>query len=355
MKLPSIKPLVAYLHKHLKHIAAGVILIALCLGAFFGWKYYQYRQTAQFAFEKLQADLNGANLRSLAGRVDFNALTGHLAGAIAATYPFLRKGPDQVTTLRNAIQAVLLDRMMKKEEPPKEEPDPAKLLQLPLTVLPADFLTQFKGTLAMAPAQKDIDKSVLLSASVVHPLLNHTFSLLLRMDRTQAGWKVRDLINAEEVVQEFREAQLKRMEARRNVVVRKNADTKARMDQIMPILGCTVGSAVISDGRTLLTMINVLARNIGKVAVNNNNVEAKFVDAQGNLVFERNLNATEHTQPGEDFDKRWTVESDISDELGKKILQAGDLTCVAVWRTMGLGSGEVLHIAEVPEPVEDFK
>jgi hypothetical protein len=353
MKLPLISGAKQFARKHFIKISVLALTTVLAVGGYFGWRYYQYRQSDTFAFTKLQAALNPPKPAELALLIDFNMLAQHLSTAIAVTYPYLKKGPDQTHTLKNLIQTTLLKKLITKEEPVKEETDPQKLLQMPLAVLPDDFLAQFNATFAI---QRTLgEKATLLSTVIRHPVLGQTFSLLLRMDKTSEGWVVRDLINADDLVKQFRAAQLKRMGARRDALVKKNEATLQRMNKIMPLQSCTAGAGLLADGKSLILVAHVLARNTSSVTVHNTNISTRFSNAAGEELLHRYLSATVNTRPGEDFDQRWTLELDEQSDLGQKILHTGPISCSTSWHVMGLSSSEVLTITDVPEMAEDFQ
>lgn len=352
MKLPLISPLIAFGRQHALALAAAFLALALAVGAYSGWRYYEYRQSSEYAFLRLQEALQPPDPQDLARRVDFNTLSAHLAEAIAKNYPFLKKGPDQIRDLKAMLQTGLLKQMLHKVEASKEEEDPQKRLQEALYVLPPDFQNQLAANLSL---QSTHEGTALLNASIRHPLLDKEFPLLLRMDQTADGWLVRDLANAEELVAQFRAAQVKRMEARRGLILQKNEQTRRRMDAALPVQSCTASAGLLSDGKTLLLVAHVLARNTGSVGVNNMNLSATFSGPEHKELLHRYLNAVQPVRPGEDFERRWTIELDGTSPLGQSVLAAGKISCSANWRTLGLASGEVLHLSDVPALVEDFQ
>lgn len=352
MKLPLISPLIAFARRHALALAGIFLALAVSVGAYSGWRYYEYRQSSEYAFLRLQEALHPPDPEDLARRVDFNTLSGHLAQAIAKSYPFLKKGPDQIHDVKAMLQTGLLKQLLHREEAPKEEEDPQKRLQEALYVLPPDFQNQLAANLALQSAHEG---TALLRASIRHPLLDKKFPLLLRMDQTANGWLVRDLVNAEELVAEFRAAQVKRMKARRGLILQKNEQTRRRMDATLPLQSCTASAGLLSDGKTLLLVAHVLARNTGSVAVNNMNLNATFSGLDHSLLLQRHLNAVQPVRPGEDFERRWTIELDGTSPLGRSVLAAGKISCSARWKTLGLASGEVLHLSDVPALVEDFQ
>ena len=299
MKLPLLSTLAALAREHVLALTVALLVAALAAGGFYGWRYYQYRQSSEYAFVRLQAALSPPKPEELALRVDFNTLSGHLAAAVARNFAFFKQGPDQIRSLKDIIQTGLLKKFLSKEEPAKgrveKEENPEKLLQQPLTLLPPDFLTQFIANLGMRPAENG---TVLLSSSIRHPLLNQTFPLVLSMEKGPDGWIVRDLVNADELTRQFRDALQARLTARHDVLIRKNAATNKRMDGILPLQSCTASAGLLSDGKTLVLVAHVLARNTGDVSVNNLDLDATFSGPDGTKLLRRFLNAA---RPGRGF------------------------------------------------------
>ncbi|MDE5878805.1 MAG: translation initiation factor IF-2, partial [Desulfovibrio sp.] len=46
---------------------------------------------------------------------------------------------------------------------------------------------------------------------------------------------------------------------------------------------------------------------------------------------------------------RWSIELDAQSPEGQRVLAGIPLTCRPVWRSMGLSSAEVLHVAETTD------
>ena len=120
MNLPFIAPLVAFIRQHLLALAAVLLVILAAVGGYSGLRYYQYRQTAEFAFVQIKDALHPAKPTELAQRINFDAISLPLAKAVAEHYPFLKKGPNQLRDLSDMIQVGLLKQARVKEEPVKE-------------------------------------------------------------------------------------------------------------------------------------------------------------------------------------------------------------------------------------------
>ena len=352
MSLPAVASLIAFTRKHTFVLAAILLVILAAVGGYSGWRHYQFRQTAEFAFSQIKDALRPVKPADLAVRVDFAAITKPLVKAVAQHYPALKQGPNQTRDLSDMIQIGLLKQARLKEEPAKEETDEVARLKTPLYLLPPTFYTQLAETLTL---QNPTDTTALIAAKVRHPVLNKEFSILLRMDKTPEGWRVDDFVNAEDIVRQFREYQMERMVAQRQIILDKNANIKKRMEDILPIRSCTASAGLISDGKTLLVVVNVKSKNNGSVMVSNMDLFTKIYAPDGTELLQRYLNAVQPTASGEDFERNWTIEIDGESALGKAILSARKLTCDASWKTLGMANGEVLHFAVAPALLEEFQ
>ena len=352
MSLPAVASLVAFIRKHTFVLAAILLVILAAVGGYSGWRHYQYRQTAEFAFSQIKGALHPANPAELARHVDFGAVTKHLVKAIVQHYPALKQGPNQLRDLGDMVQVGLLKQARAKEEPAKEETDEVARLKTPLYVFPPTFFTQLWESMTL---QNPTETTAFIAAKVRHPVLNKEFSLLLRMDKTADGWRVDDFVNADDVVRQFREYQMERMIAQRKIILDKNANIKKRMEEILPIQSCTVSAGLISDGQTLLVVVTVKGKNNGTAMIGSVDLSAQICAPNGTELMHRFLNAIQPTAAGETFERSWTIELDGESELGKALLSARKLSCEASWKTLGLGSGEVLHFTVAPALLEEFQ
>ncbi len=339
----------AHEHKKLAYLACFLLCCAIVAGGWFGWRQYQYMQTSQYAFEKLKQALTPPDTEALAHLVDFRSLSGDLSDAISKSFPFYKAGPDQQRNISHILQTALLQRFLEKEKTPSPLADMSEedLLKQELRIMPPDFLTQLIGSMALRETSGD---KALISAKIENPILGRNFTIMLGMNKTRAGWRVDHVANAREMVMQLRDAMLARHAKLRHVFVEKNAATTKKMNQLLPIQSCTVDAGLLSDHKTLLMVVNIIARNQGQYQVNNFNVDTSIYGKSGKLVLRRYLNTAKPVAPGEDFDHRWNFELEASSELGRAILANAPLQCKAAWQTLGVNNGEVWHIVEVPNP-----
>lgn len=325
----------------------GVILLgALGYGGWFGWQEYQYRQTAVYAIEKIKAALNPADPEKLAHLVNFNSLTGDLARNIRNVFPFCMEGADQEREIRQSLQSGLLAKILTSAEksPPLPEKEEERM-KMDARILPTDFITQILNTLHLVDSRGG---SALASAKLHYPLLDKTFTLVFDMRKGPDGWEVTRFANSKELVEQFRSAMLERHARIRGFYEKKNAGTLKVMNDMLPIQSCTAHAGLLSDRKTLVMIVHVIARNRGTFQINNFNLDTGIFGSGGQLILRRNLNAAKAVKAGEDFNHRWSFEMEGSSDIGRALLANGPLQCRASWQTLGASDGKVLHIVEVP-------
>ena len=351
MKLQLFNNLAARLraHKIIGGVIIGLLGALAVAGSIYGWQLYQYRQTSEYAFTKIKEALSPPEPARLAKLVDFNSLTDDLANAVARNFPFFQAGADQQRNIKHIIQTALLKKFLAKEENSKkteEESEEARLAR-ELQILPPDFIGQLVSSLNINPTDKD---NALLNAKIENPLLSEPFTLVFNMRRTQDGFRVQHMVNANETARRLRVAILARNKAQREACERKNAATTKQMNSILPILSCTADAGYLSDGRTVVMVVHVLARNKSDVKVNNMSLDASICKPDGKVIVQRYLNAAQAAPQGSDFSHRWNFELDGASDLARSLIGAQHLICHAKWQTLGLNNGKVLHIKEVPNP-----
>lgn len=332
-------------------VIVGVLLIAgLAAGGWYGWKQYQYRQTSQYALEALKKSLLPADPASLAHLVDFNAVGKDLAKAVREEFPFYLAGNDQEREINHTLQKALLKRFMEPDSNgpmfPEDASDQAKL-QKQLVMFPPDFIGQLLATLSVRDTEPN---GALVSAKIDHPQLDKSYTLVMSMEKTPHGWQIKRLVNARELAAQVKSAMLERHSALRKVFEDKNAATLKVMNAALPLQSCTANAGTLSDGKTTLLVIHALARNNCDVQVNNFNLDTTIRGRSGQVLLRRYLNTAKPVGPGEDFNHRWSMELESSSPLARSLLSDGPLQCSAVWQTLSLNNGKVLHIVETPNP-----
>lgn len=337
-------------------IALALLVVVLACSGWQGWKYYQYRQGSQYAYDMLMVSLKSIDEEKLSRQVNFTSLSQHVAQCVAEFYPFIEQGSNQQAAIKGRLQAYLLERLLAKEKGrPHAAGSPEEELQKPLEVLPPDFVKQLEHTLALNAAPTGNPDMAFLSATLHHPQFDMDFNLIFLLQRTGNGWVLTDLANARELVAQFREAQLKRNEAKRLQMIKKNQATQQRMDATLPIQSCEAAAGVISDNKTLLVRVIAVGRNATAERINGFSLHVTILSEAGKPILERYLDKAVPIQPGEPFNQGWTIEMAADSDVGKALLSGGKLQCKTRWQTMSLNSGDVLYIREIKQIPEDFK
>lgn len=336
-------------------IALVLLVLALGYGGWEGWKYYQYRQSSQCAFDTLKESLKSIDEEKLSRQVNFASLSQRVAQSIAQRYPFIEQGGNQLDAIAERLQAYLLERLLTKEKGRPHAVSPEEALQQPLEILPPDFVKQLQQSLALNAAGPGNPDMAFLSATLHHPQFDKDFNLIFLLQRTRAGWVVTDLANAQELVSQFREAQLKRNEAKRLLMIKKNQAAQQRMNATLPIQSCEAAAGVISDNKTLLVRVIAVGHNATADRINGFSLHVTILSEDGKPILERYLDKAVPLQPGEPFKQGWTIEMAADSPVGKALLAGGKLQCKTRWQTMALNSGDVIYIREIKQIPEDFK
>lgn len=336
-------------HKLIAWIAICVCAALVGAGCFYGFKTWQFRQTPEYAFGKIREAFNPPDTTRLAKFVDFRRIGNEVAAAAAKNFPFFMAGADQERAIAQIVQSAVLKNILagadaKTGKPEPEESEEAKLSH-PLEILPRNFVAQLYESLNLSEVGKN---GALIGAKIDNPQFKKPFTLIFSLARTPDGFKVERLVNANELVAQLRTAMLERFAALREVYEKKNAATAKQMEGIMPIQSCTADAGLLGDGRTMIMVVHVLARNQSDIRVNNVSLDTEILGQRGQPLLRRYLNAAEATPEGGMFNHRWNFELEGSGDMARRLLSAGRLSCQARWQTLGLNNGKVLHIQEVP-------
>lgn len=361
MKIPNTKKLAAsifaFIHRHFVKMILALILVLVAVGGIAGWRYYTYAQSSEAAFQTLRSALVLSNADQLAKMVDFNNISRSLGSAVSKTFPFFHAGDNQLLELDTLFQTSMLKTFLTKENAnrgveDKDESEDKKTLK-PVILVPTDFGNQLVENLALVPGN---DNFATITSKVNHEQLKQTFEFVFSMQKRDGKWIVRELSNATELVDQFKQAVLGRLSAMHEVLTRKNDETVNAMNAVLPINTCTADAGLLSDGRTLLVVIRVQATNVDKVGgilAKNMDVDARLQDKNGKVLVRRFLNVAKSVAPGQIFDHRWNLELDANTEEGKLLLGAGPLVCNAGWRTLGLSNSRVLHRSDIPDMMKN--
>lgn len=318
------------------------MLVGLCfLGScvFFGWRHYQFKNSPQKALQEITQALQKGNRATLAMLVDFRTLSEAFSHQIIQEYPANSDIPS-VEILAENMQQNIFAGIGKVEDPPKgAKPNP----YAPLAPLPADAMAQIATSLEM---QQTDEQFALARAKVEYPRAEKTFILIFQLEKSAGrGWQLKKIANASELIQAFMLSQQSIEQQKADALAAKNAEQQKRMNAQMVVNSCTAVAGMLSDRKTALLSIEILAHNPGPHAVLNFNVETQLASKQHPAEQHRFLlNLAKRTLQGENFSHTWNIGLDLQNPEHLYLLEEKKLDCTARFNNMGLSSGEVLFL-----------
>lgn len=339
MKIFQSLSLAAWLKRGKKVVIGAMVLALITGGAVWGWQQYQFKQSPQKALQDIALALQKGNRQSLATLVDFRSLSENFAQQILQNYPAEAALPPVEIVAEN-VQQQILDGFVKTEDPKRAaKPNP----YAPLNPMPADTIAQIATSIEMQQADTTF---ALARATVDYPRAEKKFTLIFRMEKKEGlGWQLIKIVNAQELVQSFIFAQQSIDQQKSNALAEKNAEQQQRMDKQMVVNSCTVMAGMLSDGKTALLSIEVLARNPGPHAVLNFNLEATLSSPKESEKSQKFLlNLAKRTLQGENLSHTWNIALDPQNPDHQYLLSEKKLQCTARFNNMGLSSGEVLFL-----------
>lgn len=339
MKFFQKPSLAACLKRGKKGIIGTLVLAIVAGGAFWGWQQYQFKQSPQKALQDIALALQKGNRQSLAILVDFRSLSENFAQQVLQNSPAGAEFPP-VEILAENVQQRILDSFTKTEDPKKAaKPDP----YAPLNPMPPDTIAQLATSIEMQQVGATF---ALARATVDYPRAEKKFTLIFQMEKKKGlGWQIIKIANAQELVHAFIQAQQSIDQQKSNALAEKNAEQQQRMDKQMVVNSCTAVAGMLSDGKTALLSVEVLARNPGPHAVLNFNLEATLNSTKNSEKTQKFLlNLAKRTLQGENLSHTWNITLDPQNPDHQDLLAEKKLQCTARFNNMGLSSGEILFL-----------
>ena len=329
-------------------LGGSLLVIVLAVGGAYGWKAYKYRQSPEFALEKLNKALLTGKKEDLAKMVDFRTLAIDLATIIYARRPetpAMGTQDQSVTLLADAIQRLLftvLEPLKDDKAPPPVPPE------TPLAPLPYNFFPQVAGKLVLQSHQEN---AALAGATIRYGRIEQDFPLVLLMEHRGDGWRVTRIANAGDMVRLFVQAENSLQQQRLLAWEEKNASELRRMNGQLDIRSCTAAVTRLSDQKTLLLTAQIVALNRGPHTIHNMNLVGSFTNPDVPALEEkRHINIAVRMPPGEQLIHTYNAELRLDDPGDAALAEAKSLICTISPQAMTLGSGEVLHLREKPRP-----
>lgn len=338
-----------------KLIILIIVLAGLGAGGYFGLQKWTYLQSPQYLEDRLKLALQPGNEMQLAPLAEFDVIFDELTNAVMKHFPHVEQGkPDRKEIILRRIRDAVLERLRGTDKIPQGyDPDEDRRTLQKILIMPQDFIDQILQKMQLKTSEKD--KAGILTFAITHPQLeNKEFTFKFSLQKHKGDWHIMRFSNADELVRKFREAHLKRQEAKRKVHAKRNNEARETMNTSLPISSCSAETGMLSDKFTILTVIRIKGHNRSQLTVNNVNLITTINDKRGKEIWSNHLNAVIQIEPGQDMDHIWTLDSDRNEDLGKAMLANGPFTCKTRWYAMGLGQRMYYDVDQIDVP-EDIQ
>ncbi|MEG2171929.1 MAG: DUF2939 domain-containing protein [Desulfovibrionaceae bacterium] len=338
LPLPIVQ-LVPMLKEHKKKILILLFVSILTIFAILAWRHYHFKQSPQKTLQDISQALQKGNRPALAMLVDFRTLSESFAQQILQNAP-----PDShlptLEILAETVQQRIFDSFTKVEEK-KDAPKP--LSSAPLDPLPADAMPQISTSLHLEQANASL---VLARATVDYPRAEKKFILIFQLEKKPStGWQLTKIVNAAELVNSFLLSQQSIDKQKAIALAEKNAQQQKRMHAQLVVNSCTAVAGMLSDGKTALLNVEILAQNPGPHGVMNFNVEVQLTGKKHpSTPHSFLLNLAKHTLQGETLTQTWNITLDLQKPEHVYLLAEKNLQCSTRFNNMVLSSGEVLFL-----------
>jgi hypothetical protein len=354
---PSPEPggIARFFEAHKKRILViGSVSFCVVVAVMLGVRQYMHQQwilSPEYAVERLRNALVARDREEAARMIDFSDFSAEIFKNILDNYPFLAEKPEfasaqSVPLVRDGVLSAL------DLKPTSNEPQTGD--SSPLRVFPDDFSDQLGRTLKIGLVSGD---EFVASASAWHAQLAEDFNLLMLFRRNADSWSLVKLLNAEEVVKNFRAAQLERMKRRQRVFVYENTLAEDNMNRLFPVRDCVAGTIETASPEMIGLRLHVFMSNRSDAVQESGGLAVSvYVGSYGNApVFERILDGPFTVRPDDDLEYERVVRLDATTNPGAEIRESEWVRCKARWQGMKLSNGSSYSLVDVPELIEDFQ
>jgi len=388
---------------HLKFFVGVVLLMlagALAIGGLVYYRHQQFMEPIR-AFQALQLALSAGDKIGLAGLADFRSLSGDFVRAALAVYQQPAVNEEQQVEMQDDAQRQTL-KVLAGKKPAKSEDAKQRKPFTPVPPVPVDVVAQIAAGLKMevTPEEPDIlramgpkleaalrDVIALLAAGLrrdappeeilarlaaewrdvsaqiaagltsetmpggmqlrsqfTHKGLQAEFPVRLLMERRNGVWVVTRLLNAQELLNRYKEAAAALRAGDIAVRTDENEKIRARMHAHFYEPQCLASVNLLSGKRDAVLVVKVTASNTDTTPMLHVNLLCEVRAGNGKpVLLSRQLNVARRVNGGGSFANTWTVVLDANSEEAVRLLQAGPLSCTVEPKSLGVGGGEILY------------
>lgn len=299
----------------------GLALVLTC-GAYAWYLYTQYTASPQATVNRLNEAIAKQDLTLFATLVDPDALALDFAQTVASDIP--ETDMRQTAALvQMTILAVL-----------KDEAPPPLVHNAAIPVLPDKARAQFM----QRPFTLELDPAPAALCVLEHPVLG---KLSLRLGLVQEGkvWRVRQVINAAELVGRYKAFVREQERQRRETEIRHLEESREILALTFPDPVCSAGVMRISGNVPLLSLSMSTGPNPGPQTVEAWGATLTLKNANGTVLARPRVMTHRAVEPGSSAAGSWS--QDIDEEGYQRLAQAVPLSCSAYVDYAALNNGTV--------------
>jgi len=323
------------------------VLLASIIGliSFYSYKMYIESLSVETRIEKIKNAIALVSFEDLTNFVDFRQLSQGMADVLILDSRLNFPADATAISISESMQKNLLELLKNKEV--KEEDSKITIFD-PLIPLPLDFFVQFHSTLKIIEKGEN---AAIIEVTIDNIRTTTNVQIKFLMQNTESyGWRILKILNPEELIEHFYHAKKKIRSQVVNFINEKNKIISDAMDKYFSITSCTVGIANISSNSDKILIIEIKGHNNGPYIVFNFNVNTTYYNSKTKKeVTAFSLNLARRVFPNENFSNSWSLGIDLDNPKHQLLLDNLPLSCVAEFNNMGLSSGKVLYLTEMPE------
>lgn len=303
--------------------ACGLLVILACGACAWFW-HARYTASPSATVDRLNKAIANQDLALLAMLVDSDALATDFAQVVASAMP--ETDIRQAATL---VQMTMLTIL-------KDETPPHHVLAATLPVLPGNVRAQF----VQRPFTLEEGPTPEARCVVEHPVLGQ-LTLRLGLTREGRGWRIRQLVNAAELVHRYNASVQEHEHQRREAEIRSIQESKAMLARTFPDPVCSGGVMRISGNVPLLSLSMNAGPNPGPQTVEAWGATLTLSHPDGTILATPRIMMRRAIEPGSSAEGNWS--RDIDEEVYQRLVGL-PVSCSVHLDYAALNNGKVYSV-----------
>lgn len=303
----------------------GLALVLAC-GSYAWYRHAQYMASPLATVDQLNKAIATQDLALFATIADPDALATDFAQAVASDMP---EADIRQTT---ALAQLTMLAVLKEDNPPQ----PVRAATIP--ILPDHARAQ----MMQRPFTLELEPEPAALCVLEHPVLGE---IPLRLGLTQdgEGWRVRQLVNAADLVHRYSSFVEEQERQRREVEMRQIEESREILARTFPDPICSAGVMRISGNVPLLSLSMSTGPNPGPQTVQAWGATLVLSSGDGTILARPQVMMYRMIEPGSNAMGSWS--QDIDEEDYQRLAGAAPLSCAAQIDYAALNNGKIYSLA----------